>query len=797
MRNHRGFVHGGMVWGVFGMVLGLLCGAARGEGDPAKKGFGFGPMEILKMEYELVAAQAADVNGDGRIDLVIVNNHKSRIDVLLQKKDFNPQNIKPPEAEGEDVNDLFGRESQWRFKRVSIPLEVKATSLVVADLNNDERPDLAWYSPQGIYVLLQEKAQGGEEKKAEDAAGAVPAWQTATKIDLREGANHPNALLAADMNYDDLCDLILQGENAYFVVRQKPDGTMAPAMRYPGVTEKIKRMWVSDLNQDQIPDLVTLTEDPEYPVWVCLGDSQGKPGPGMRAAMPGPRDMDLEYVMPNSRSPEVISISNEGGRVLVYSWQFAGKAEQETLLHYAFAGGESADKRDIAAGDLDGDGLTDAVVSDPDRAEFILYRGRADGSFTEPATYPGLKDMQKLTTASDGGAGESLVCLSIKEKIIGVSRFENGRITYPAVADVTGEPLAMDTTDINGDGTADLVYIAREKDKQKSQFFMRSVLNLGRENTAAGPELEVKDLKDPPVDVRIADLDQDGMADVMIYRSFGPAILLRQTGAGIWVQVSDTEKNSGLVSSLTPAGTTVAALEEGGKPVLLAAQKEFARSLKFEPERGWQIVDQYAAADAQSRLTAVQAIARAGQKARQIAAYDSARQKMVFLSRQEDGTFRTEQEIAVGNLDIKKILPLTSPGGGATRMLLAGPRKMVLLQMPGQSVSLDQAADFEPDIKNGKYGQIGVGDLNGDSQPELMVCEQSKNHIEILTVSGDSGLECGYKFKVFESPRGLEEHFGREGGREPRYAMAADVTGDGKNDLIVLVHDRIILYPQE
>ena len=32
---------------------------------------------------------------------------------------------------------------------------------------------------------------------------------------------------------------------------------------------------------------------------------------------------------------------------------------------------------------------------------------------------------------------------------------------------------------------------------------------------------------------------------------------------------------------------------------------------------------------------------------------------------------------------------------------------------------------------------------------------------------------------------------------EPREAVVADVTGDGKNDLIVLVHDRILVYPQE
>ena len=37
----------------------------------------------------------------------------------------------------------------------------------------------------------------------------------------------------------------------------------------------------------------------------------------------------------------------------------------------------------------------------------------------------------------------------------------------------------------------------------------------------------------------------------------------------------------------------------------------------------------------------------------------------------------------------------------------------------------------------------------------------------------------------------------RNDSTEPREAVVADVTGDGKNDLIVLVHDRILVYPQE
>jgi hypothetical protein len=37
----------------------------------------------------------------------------------------------------------------------------------------------------------------------------------------------------------------------------------------------------------------------------------------------------------------------------------------------------------------------------------------------------------------------------------------------------------------------------------------------------------------------------------------------------------------------------------------------------------------------------------------------------------------------------------------------------------------------------------------------------------------------------------------RNDSMEPREAVVADVTGDGKADLIVLVHDRLLVYPQE
>ena len=65
--------------------------------------------------------------------------------------------------------------------------------------------------------------------------------------------------------------------------------------------------------------------------------------------------------------------------------------------------------------------------------------------------------------------------------------------------------------------------------------------------------------------------------------------------------------------------------------------------------------------------------------------------------------------------------------------------------------------------------------------------------MEILRPAGGDLARALY-WKLFE-----EKNFDGEGGGglEPREAAIADVTGDGRNDLILLVHDRVLIYPQD
>ena len=401
--------------------------------------------------------------------------------------------------------------------------------------------------------------------------------------------------------------------------------------------------------------------------------------------------------------------------------------------------------------------------------------------------------MSKLVGGDlDGSGKEAIVALSVEEKIIAISRMTDGRLSFPESVKIFDEPQAMDLADINGDGELDLLYIARQKKEKKYFYFLRSVLSVGRDNARDGAELELSELKDKPKDLRAGDIDHDTRTDVMVLRPYGPLLLIRQSEPGKFVQVTKPDIYSGLVADVQPSSLSLGPLgPEGGTAVLLA-KKNFARAVVFDAVKGWQVVDQYQASQRQSNLTAAVAVRLSGDEALAVVVYDAARGKLEILTQQPDGTYRSERDIKIGSVSVKKMLTGNFGGPSPLSILLAGTHKMILLPVAGQTHLLEKIVSFESDIKRVRYGAMAVGDVNGDGVEELVVIDQAHNRLEILAFDSAGELASASKFRVFEEPRS-----GQSKSREPRGVFLGDVTGDGKTDLILVVHDRIIIYPQD
>jgi len=232
---------------------------------------------------------------------------------------------------------------------------------------------------------------------------------------------------------------------------------------------------------------------------------------------------------------------------------------------------------------------------------------------------------------------------------------------------------------------------------------------------------------------------------------------------------------------------------------LLVARGEFARSLYFDSDQGWQVIDQYQTGDSRRQMRVAAALPAAAGGAPTIVAYDDVSGTLFFLDPQADGTYRMSREIDVGTAKVHKILTGRFRGGSTSDLVLCAERELICLRTDAQW-ELRQVAGFEPSIEGGALGPFAVGDVNSDVIPDFVVCEQGRYHLQVLSFDASARLVDACKFRVFEAhPHSAAD---RQQGRasnsgEPRHVLIRDVTGDGRNDLVLLVHDRIIIYPQD
>ena len=783
--------------------------------------YGFDEMKIIKLDWGLSNLITSDINGDGLKDILAVNNKRARIEALIQENDHSPENkLLTIETEETDINDLAAG-MPGGFRSETIAVSQKIFSLVSGDFNSDSMTDLAFYGePRGLYIMTQK----APDETASEKDGIL--WHKIKKIDIDDGQPISNGLISDDINNDSRDDLILAGSRSIYVICQK-DGAPAPPVKYP-TGSQLLGIRTGDLNGDGIKDLLIICSDNEKPVYARFGTENGQLGPEMHFSIDKPWALHTKNI-DSSREEEILTIDSVSGRFSCYKLEKDRQKDPEwPILYYPVESAASDRTRDLLTTDINSDGYEDIVISNPASAEIIFYAQRPGLGLARPVRFPAFSAVKSLSAApvmhKDKNVPQ-IAMLSTKEKVIGLCRFENERITFPEAIQITGEPVGMQLADIDSSGSTDCIYIAKDVNDTK---FMRIIydLNSSQESragtgkpskgflfgldsgadkkTTLHSDLILPGLNTDPEGIKVLDIDQDGMLDIIIFISYQPPIIIRQKDKYVFEQVDPAASHASLIKDASAYSVSTADIDGKSGLEILLAYKNFARSLVFNEANQWNIIDQYNARYTENNIFTVAAFNIADEeKSPDIFLLDGSRGQLQILKAARDRTYRFSRELSVGTWNpAPKLKMLYAPltGNDTRSILLFDSEKFAIITPPDENnppAHLERLFNYEVQIKDGAFGNMAVGDINSDGKTDVIMVEFVNNHIEILTFDSELKPLASMRFKIFQE-KSYREADGKNRSRvEPRELEIADVTGDGKNDLVTLIHDRIIIYPQD
>ena len=758
-----------------------LTHASHAE-SAATNSFGFIGREIFPIENGISQLHVADMDGDGLNDIVVVNNARSRINILYNQTGKTNLTQKPKTAGKLEINEL---PPDARFRIESIASEKRISALVVADLNGDGKPDLAYYGePNELIVQYNEGTNN---------------WSTPKRWPIDDGQFSQNVLVVGDLNGDGCNDLVLFSEKNIYFLAQKEDHTLAEPVKIP-LSSPVKAVQMLDVDGDGKSDLLLVDWENRYPFRFRLQKANGELGPENYFPMSPIRSYWADNLETNSKV-QVITIAQNSGRAQISEFN----RQPAEKLSGAFLKGQfqilplnKTDKarRGILWADVNGDGRPDLLVAEPESGQISICFQEMDGSLSSPKTFPTLAGISELAVADWEGDGKpEIFMLSADEKQIGVTRLdEKQRLPFPTLISLEGKPLAMAVGKLKAGAPTTLAVIVDVDGK-------RSLVTRNADSKTNKTQKLNESFKANPTLMAFHDVDQDGLADLVVLIPYEKVKVLRQI-AGKDFEELDIAPPGG---SLEQPWLTVADVDGDGKPELLLPQKNFLRAVVAQPDttapastnkNPWtfKVKEQINGAASNSRIIAATAVPNGTNAVASMFLLDAERKTLTLSERDSAGVWQVVRNLELPIAEFTSLQTVALGAPGANSVALLGLNKVAWQPLGGQVWELKELDGYESPIKDSRLNDVVSGDLNQDGRKDLVFLETGKNYLDLVLFNANHKLVPANRWQVFEE-RTFRSR--RSDAPEPREAAVADVTGDGKNDLIVLVHDRILVYLQE
>jgi hypothetical protein len=756
--------HGQRISGGLILILTMLqVGAA-----PLSQKFGFSGPEIFPIDYQVHSLNAADFDGDGKSDLLVINNRRSRLNILYNRTGLPPRKlVKKVEA---GVNEL---PPDARFEPVAVSTELRVVGVAVADFDKDGRPDIAMYGEPKQFQFIR---NAGKRQ-----------WDDPVTWELEDQVLGSNGIRHGDLNGDGLDDVALLSANEILWFRQLDEGGFAEPMKIP-FEGTVQAMDIEDLNADGRKDLLLIKWDHRNPLRVRLQSDDGTLGPEVQHRLPRLRALTVANIDAD-KQPEVIQILQQSGRVQIGEFEARADSRGFTssplwLKPLARAAGSS---RGVVWADVNRDGRTDLVHAEPQLGALRVIIQDGEGRFGEGRSFPSLSGIHQIESADwNNNKKPELFVFSPEEKQIGVVEVDGEkRLPFPELLALGGKPLAFAVGRFRSNESPEAAVLVDLDGKR------------GLEIHRGDGEVRKVELSDEfrstPSRMFFHDVDQDGVNDLVFLTPYEKIQVLRSDEKSKFEEI-DLFPPGGAVSKPIFA---VADLDGDGKSELLLPQKNFVRAVVLEKRKGskswnFRVSDQINGSTRNSQIGALSFRPGKGNRKASLFMLDSASEKLSVCRLGKDGIWAIEQDVELSVTDFQSIEQIQMAEQKETLGFL-GLNSVAWMSAGETGWRIEKSTGFETAVENGRLIDAVPGDLNSDGRTDIVFLEALKNHIEIAVYWAER-MESAVRWRVFE-----QRTFRGVGTRstDPREAVIGDFTGDKKPDLAILVHDRVLLYPQE
>lgn len=742
-----------------------------------------GGPEVARLAWDVRSMASADFDRDGKLDLALINNENAKLVLLYQRVPGSPAVAGAQRAVSRDRWEPQLEDS--RFQKVSLPADQRHFGLVAGDFDSDGRPDVAL---TGATDALTIRFQG-------ETAGFAKTW-TWREFEPLQGAR---TMVAADLDQDGKTDLAILGKNKLLIFRQQAAGGFAQPVVFLTTEEKAGYLLAEDVDGDKDLDLLYLAASGEGSLRLRL-----QTAPGAFSA-----ELSLDYKVPASgistsrdaTGQLVLNRVNAKSRLIerhTLTMKSPGALTGDKLLPTLHAPPGGVKNALHATGDFNGDGLIDIAQADGKSAAVSLYLQQADGSFAEPQTFPSLSGINAITAVQPVAGQPWQVVVSSAKEGLGISRLSAaGRLDFPVLQKLEGNPSHLAALTHPGGITLPAVLVEKEK------AWSIQVLTPTPEGAwFATTTQPLKSLKREPAGLKSGDLNADGRDDLLVLLPKDPALVLLAKsdvpapGAAFADPLKETPALKSQLSDLTPERTALIDLDGDRRAEILTAATGYARTIRLTPDGSdVVIVDQCNARQPEDKLTVPVLADTDGDGTPELLFQEAGTAFWQVLKKDPAGVWRATGRLEADLSETTAALAL--PLGKTPRLhLLALARdRFWTAPLTGTRPALTLTGSYETDLKNATYYAVFPADLNKDGTEELTVLDGESKLLEVLRPGGITGE--GWKsllhFILFEE----NIHFrGRKGEDNVREALTQDFTGDGLPDLLLLVHDRILLYPQ-